>query len=238
MILLVLGFGAQIGMFFYAREQMHESAAAGAAASTGISAASMVACCAHHLADILPFLGISALGILFAKYQTVFLLAGILSNILGISYMLMLIGTDTRKEKLRFLFYSLLAVSIMVLFAYYFFISNSSNVNMTNIRNKIVLEILTNKENNVEFKVAPISTSQFRITINTHSVELDFDLTEISVLYDDAGNSYKPITWEGSGQGGHHREGILGFPTLNENTKSIKLVITDNTRREFNWRLE
>ena len=83
MIPLVTGFGIQIGMFFYVKEQMHKKATAQAAASSGVSATSMVACCAHHIADIAPFLGITALGLFLTKYQSTFLLMGIFSNILG-----------------------------------------------------------------------------------------------------------------------------------------------------------
>ena len=55
MIPLVVGFGVQIGMFFYVKSEMHKKATGTAAASTGASATSMVACCAHHIADIAPF---------------------------------------------------------------------------------------------------------------------------------------------------------------------------------------
>src|SRR3989344_7124469 len=61
MIPLIVGFGIQIGMFFYMKNEMHKKATGQAAASTGMSATSMVACCTHHIADIAPFLGIAAL---------------------------------------------------------------------------------------------------------------------------------------------------------------------------------
>ncbi len=97
-------------------------------------------------------------------------------------------------------------------------------------------QALTNNENNVEFQVTPLSSSEFQIAIDTHSVDLDFDLAEISMLYDDIGNEYKAIKWEGSEPGGHHRSGILKFPTVDKNAKLIKLVIKDSTAREFEWR--
>ena len=70
------------------------------------------------------------------------------------------------------------------------------------------------------------------------SVDLDFDLVQISTLYDDIGNEYEPLNWDGSEPGGHHRSGILKFPTINNNAKSIKLVVIDSVRREFNWNLK
>ena len=57
------------------------------AATGGISATSMVACCAHHLVDVLPILGFSALFLFLAKYQLFFIILGITSNIIGIIFM-------------------------------------------------------------------------------------------------------------------------------------------------------
>ena len=114
MVPLVVGFGIQMGMFFYVKNEMHKKAAAEAAASTGISTGAMVACCAHHIADIAPFLGITALGIFLTKYQSTFLLIGMLSNILGVTYMFTLMETKIPRRHLKALFYSLLVVSIAI----------------------------------------------------------------------------------------------------------------------------
>ena len=234
MIPLVTGFGIQIGMFFYVKEQMHKKATAQAAASSGVSATSMVACCAHHIADIAPFLGITALGLFLTKYQSTFLLMGIFSNILGITYMASLMNLKIEKSKLRILLYSLLVISVIIIFTSYYLISK----NTFGKEQKTNFQTLTNNQNNVEFQVTPLSTSEFQIEINTHSVDLDFELTEISILYDDIGNTYKPLKWEGFPAGGHHRNGILKLPSINGNAKSIKLIITDSARREFSWNLE
>lgn len=115
-------------------------------------------------------------------------------------------------------------------------IKKSQNAESQNlVKNKNAFQTLISTENNVEFQVTPLSPSEFQIEINTHSVELDFDLTEISALYDDTGNAYKPLKWEGSPPSGHHRSGILKFPQISKNAKSIKLVIIDSTEREFSW---
>ena len=235
MIPLVVGFGVQIGMFFYVKGEMHKKATGTAAASTGASATSMVACCAHHIADIAPFLGITAIGLFLTKYQSTFLLIGISSNVLGITYMASLMNTKIPKSRIKILFYSLLALSVIIVFASYYSISAGSNEVS---QNRLSLQTLANSQNNVEFQVTPLSASEFQIVMNTHSVNLDFDLTEISILYDDIGNAYNPLKWEGSEPGGHHRQGILMFPSVNANIKSIKLVIKDSTTRDFNWNLE
>jgi len=237
MIPLIVGFGLQIGMFFYVKSEMHKKAGAQAAASTGISAASMVACCAHHISDIAPFLGIAAFAVFFTKYQPILLLAGILSNILGIVYMMTLMETNTSKPKIKKIFYSLLILAVVIVLVSIYFTSNKSETTYIN-QDRQKFQTLTSNKNNVEFQVTPLSSSEFRIYINTHSVQLDFNPAEISLLYDDSGNKYKPLRWDGSSPGGHHRNGILSFPEINKNAKSIKLVITDTARREFDWNLD
>ena len=83
---LAIGFGTQIGLFFSIK---HTAQLTGTVAATGaISGGSMVACCSHFLLQIIPLVGISGLAIFLVKYQTWFLIIGILSNILGIAVML------------------------------------------------------------------------------------------------------------------------------------------------------
>ena len=89
-ILLIGGFGFQIGLFSY----LNAKSAIGCGtsiASGGISGVSMILCCSHYLLNILPFLGvlvgISALTAL-SKYTLHFLIIGILSNAVGIGIML------------------------------------------------------------------------------------------------------------------------------------------------------
>src|SRR3989338_11036891 len=137
------------------------------------------------------------------------------------------------KNKEKLVLVSILAVTLVLAF-YIIFTSIIGNKN-----NKIQtsFQTLTNNQKDIEFQVTPLSANEFQIVINTHYVDLDFDLTKISTLYDDLENSYKTLRWEGSEPGGHHREGILKFPPVNTDAKSIKLVIIDSTTRDFNWNL-
>src|SRR3989344_6812002 len=135
MIPLVVGFGIQIGMFFYVKSEMHKKATGTAAASTGASATSMVACCAHHIADIAPFLGITALGLFLTKYQSTFLLIGISSNVLGVTYMASLINTNIPRQRMKAVFYSLLGLSIIIVLASYWYVSSSSSAPLSNNQN-------------------------------------------------------------------------------------------------------
>jgi hypothetical protein len=94
--LLVLGFGTQVGLYAHIRGMIKLRKHSGAATTTvtaagGVSTASMVACCAHHLTDILPILGISAAAVFLNQYQMLFITVGVLSNLIGITLMLNII---------------------------------------------------------------------------------------------------------------------------------------------------
>ena len=89
--LLVGGFGIQVGLFSFIRQALRERravATASVAASGGVSAGSMAACCAHHLGDVLPLIGLSGLAVFLVKYQVFFILLGVLSNGVGVTVML------------------------------------------------------------------------------------------------------------------------------------------------------
>lgn len=93
MVILSLGFGTQIGLFVYLRncvknpKGLHHSGKV-ATASTGTSAASMIACCAHHLSEVLPIIGLSGAAVFLTKYQIPLIVLGIGMNVFGIIYML------------------------------------------------------------------------------------------------------------------------------------------------------
>lgn len=89
---IVLGFGVQAGLYVYLRRHLHaHRGGAMAAASGGTSTAAMIACCAHHVTDVLPLLGLSGAAIFLAEYKVPFMVVGIISNIVGIGVMLRLI---------------------------------------------------------------------------------------------------------------------------------------------------
>lgn len=84
--LLVIGFGTQFGLFAYLKSLVKSAPMTMTAANTGMSSVSMVACCAHHLTDILPFLGLTGLSLFLTRYQVWLLGIGITSNLIGIIY--------------------------------------------------------------------------------------------------------------------------------------------------------
>lgn len=84
------------------------------------------------------------------------------------------------------------------------------------------------------------ATWEFAVALNTHSVNLDFDMTEVSVLRCDQDQEYTPTVWEGPGPGGHHRSGVLKFAALDHSTSFVEIVIRDVAEvpeRVFRWDL-
>jgi hypothetical protein len=56
----------------------------------------MLACCAHHLADILPIVGLSGAAIFLNAYKTPLLWLGILMNLAGVAYLIYKIRQQRR----------------------------------------------------------------------------------------------------------------------------------------------
>ncbi|MBI2047019.1 hypothetical protein HYT26_02550 [Candidatus Pacearchaeota archaeon] len=99
LILLVLGFGVQIGLFTYLK---HKSIVCSVTtmAGGGVSAISMILCCSHYLINILPFISLSFASFL-TRYTFWILMFGIVSNIAGILFMLYKIASMKKKIKKR-----------------------------------------------------------------------------------------------------------------------------------------
>lgn len=105
-IILVTGFGIQLGLYSYIKLNIHRkvtAATAEVAAAGGISTGSMIACCAHHVADVLPLVGLSAAAIFLVKYQIPFILLGVFSNLVGVTIMLSIIQQHGLHQKRGFL---------------------------------------------------------------------------------------------------------------------------------------
>jgi hypothetical protein len=84
--LIAAGFGTQVALFVELRtlDRRHRASAAVTAAGTGTSAAAMLACCAHHLVEVLPIVGLSAAAVFLNAYKTPLFLVGIGMNGVGI----------------------------------------------------------------------------------------------------------------------------------------------------------
>src|SRR5262249_42444063 len=94
-------FGTQVGLFTYLRRLQAQAALGGLAASTGLSTTAMVACCAHHLADVFPVLGLSGAAILLNVYRSPLLWLGMVMNLVGVAYLLGRIARQWRSTAAR-----------------------------------------------------------------------------------------------------------------------------------------
>ena len=82
---------------------------------------------------------------------------------------------------------------------------------------------------------------EFKVVLDTHSQDLSDDLAKSSVLLDGTGGRHAPIAWEGSGPGGHHREGTLRFDAPSQLPGEIELQIRrpgETEPRSFRWQLK
>ena len=107
-------------------------------------------------------------------------------------------------------------------------------------------EMRSNRENRVRVDVKPVQLApgqpaKFEVRMNTHSETLGEDIVAVSSLKDNLGRVYQASAWQGSGPGGHHREGVLEFPELEDKPESITLIIrkvADVSERTFEWSVE
>jgi len=88
---IMVGFGVQIGLFTYLWQLHTRAAASGVAVSTGTNRTSMLACCTHQFAGILPVIGLSGAAVFLNGNHTPLLGLGITMNVAGIAYLLRLI---------------------------------------------------------------------------------------------------------------------------------------------------
>ncbi|HEX2996842.1 MAG TPA: hypothetical protein VHP14_18620, partial [Anaerolineales bacterium] len=91
----------------------------------------------------------------------------------------------------------------------------------------------------------PGETLDFNVSMETHSVELDMDLTSLATLSTDTGVSVQSSTWNGP-KGGHHIAGTLSFPTQKDGSSlvegakvlTLKIQNVDAPERVFSWEIQ
>lgn len=256
-LILVFGFGIQIGLYSFIKMSLKAKVTTetgSAAASGGISTVSMIACCAHHLTDVLPLIGLSVASLFLVKYQVPFIIVGIVSNVIGIILMLNTMKENNLSCKYTEKLFKLdlkailkIAIILGILIVIISFLGTALLASTPQTQNTTKqLQTLSLEENSVTFKITPEQSEigkeiVFDIVIDTHTVDLGFDMTKISVLETDFGEEYFPVKWEGSDPGGHHRSGKLYFDKLQAQTKSVTLIIKDVanvSERKFTWELE
>lgn len=260
-VLLMAGFGTQIALHFHIREQLRQrqaQATAGVAASGGVSTLAMIACCAHRVTDVLPFLGVSAAAVFLVQYQTPFLVLGVFSNLMGILFMFRimqkhglgpaqgpvktLLALDLKKALVTAAIVGLVAVggSFTMMDA-----GAAGPAAAADTQRPLDLPARESAANGLTVKAEPIKLTlgnpvRFSIVLDTHAGSLDADLAKAATLIDDRGTVHAATAWDGPPPGGHHASGTLSFPALGGETKSFRLVlkgIYDVPERIFEWKL-
>ena len=108
------------------------------------------------------------------------------------------------------------------------------------------LETKSESAGEVTIEVTPLvlnagESPKLKVTFNTHSVELDFNVEDVVSLTDDKGAIVDSPKWIGSLPGSHHRSGELDFSSnLEPDVKSVMLIfknIAGVSARTFSWTL-
>ncbi|MFQ6675550.1 MAG: hypothetical protein ACE5LH_04300 [Fidelibacterota bacterium] len=262
-VALSAGFGTQVGLYVHVRQTVQlrkqaQGATPAVATAGGVSTVSMVACCAHHLTDFLPVLGLSAAAAFLSAYQLVFIVAGILSNIFGITFMLSIIArhglyTDANRWLARLSaadYARVLKIEIPVLVAVFLvtavsFLPPHPVSGNDNTVKRIALEEREVAASGVWVDVAgeydrALGTLALNITFTTHSGSLDFQVDKIASLIINGQEVSLPAVWNGAPPGGHHVSGVLLYRDLPADVDFLTLRLSAEGRlgnREFTWEL-
>lgn len=112
-------------------------------------------------------------------------------------------------------------------------------------------ETLVDEQGAVTVAVTPrnfdpsATTLDFEVAMNTHSVDLSMDLSQLATLTTDTGLQVSASGWDAP-QGGHHVSGVLSFLALAEDDRllegvtalTLTLINVDAPERTFTWRLK
>ena len=84
---IVGGFGLQVAVAaeLRRRHQLLRRAAVASGTGSGASVVGMVACCAHHIADLAPFIGATGAATFLLDYRIPFMVTGIGVNAVGVA---------------------------------------------------------------------------------------------------------------------------------------------------------
>ncbi len=241
-VLLVIGFGIQVTLFFHVRQLTDVSTNKEVVASGGMSMGSMAACCAHHLVDFGILLGISGLLAFIAKFQTGFFVLAIASNAYGIAVMLSMIkkrglyghwtflkqvanAWPAEQGKNAVLVLAVFLVPLSFL-APLLVVSASPSLGEKSI-----------SVNGVDVKVTPVLENEvlkLSISLDTHSGDLGADLEKDAFVTDLNENKYYG-KWSGSPVGGHHRSGSLTFQSFSGSLSSFYVESLNGVPVTITW---
>lgn len=233
---LAIGFGVQVGLFTYLHRAVHAAHSGKVVAVSGTtSGVAMMSCCAHYLVNLLPALGATGFVTLATQYQIELFWVGLAANLAGIAYVGSRLVAFLHEERVV----GRPTIALLVLFV----AVSVAGLPLPSLAQQASQQV--NKEGQVTVQVTPVllapaaETWRFKVVFDTHSVALDQDLLAITAL-DAGGSERKPLAWEGSPPGGHHREGELVFKAVNPVPSSVSLKIRNVgpvPERSFTWSL-
>ena len=86
--LIMGGFAVQVALVseLRRRHRLQHTAALAGGAGMGASTAGMVACCAHHIAELAPFIGATGAATFLIEHRIPFMIVGIGINIIGVAF--------------------------------------------------------------------------------------------------------------------------------------------------------
>lgn len=138
----------------------------------------------------------------------------------------------------------ILGVTMIVLLSFWVWavMGSESQISNDQLQEK-ALKTQSSDQGDVIVGVTPVELkpgkeARFKVILDTHSVELSYDLLQVANLIDDQGTSLKAVSWNG-GLGGHHLNGELIFPPISDKAKMIELKLKNisNFDRSFKWSL-
>jgi hypothetical protein len=100
---IILGFGIQAALYSALKFRLFIPASTtgpggalmGASGTT--STVAMLACCVHHVTDVLPILGLTAAATFLGSYRTLFMFVGLGTTVIGILVMSFILVREWRK---------------------------------------------------------------------------------------------------------------------------------------------
>lgn len=170
---LIVGFGVQVGLYSHIRKAFCAGKMSGSTRTIvttgGLSTTSMIACCIHHVIDVLPVIGFSALAIFLNEYQLVFMILGILSNLVGITMMMTIIqrnGLYSEESFLQRMFkYDMKVIRngtifwSVFIFSLVFGVAMLGNIRLEGRERVFSLPTKVSEERGVSFQIKPIDFS-------------------------------------------------------------------------------
>lgn len=100
LLFIVAGFGTQVALLveLKARHRMDPAAMTASGAGAGASTVGMVACCAHHIADLLPILGATGAATFLTEQRVPVMIAGITITAIGVAIAARRLRSVTRPD--------------------------------------------------------------------------------------------------------------------------------------------